>query len=84
MHSPAKLLNDVYPDKFREAAAAKLESRGVKLVLGERILNLPAEGLSSEREAQDAHPVELKTKSGLTLTADLVVRVALHYSDDMG
>lgn len=67
VHAGPKLLNSTYPDKFRDALAAKCEAKGMNLALGERVLNLPPQGLFSDAGLQ------VQMESGSSLEADLVV-----------
>lgn len=67
VHAGPKLLNSTYPDKFRDALAAKCEAKGMNIVLGERVLSLPPKGLFSDNGLQ------VQMESGSTLEADLVV-----------
>ena len=65
VHGGAALLNDTYPAKFRAAQAAGLTARGVQLILGDYVDDLPAPG---------ATPAGVTTRNGRKLNADLVVR----------
>ncbi|KAF8918888.1 hypothetical protein CPB85DRAFT_1279205 [Mucidula mucida] len=57
----AKLLNDTYPDKFRNRLASSVTARGINIVYDDFIDQVPA----SETTA-------IKTRNGKTLEADLV------------
>ena len=61
IHRPAKLLNDVYPDKLRNTLQQQLEALGVSVRTGTSI-----EG--------DVKPGELTLSNGEKITADLVLK----------
>ena len=58
MHSGTRLLNDVYPDKFRKAMEDKVRGRGVTLVDQDYVDVFPP---------ADAAPADLATRAGKTL-----------------
>lgn len=60
VHAGNKLLNDTYPDKYRDKVEKDLRNRKVELVLGDYVDNLDQTG-----------PVV--TRSGKELDADLIV-----------
>ncbi|KAJ7243177.1 FAD/NAD-P-binding domain-containing protein [Mycena haematopus] len=64
VHGQRLLFNDAYPDRFRKSAADHLTRRGVKILLGDVVEDLPAE----------AGPATVLTQGGLKLSADLVVK----------
>lgn len=70
VHGGDKLLNGAYPDKLRDRIKKRLETAGVNVILGDRVLDVPDEGLSG----QDSKPAVLRTTHGVTLDADLFVR----------
>ena len=63
VHGRNLLLNDQFPDKFRELVHKKLEARGIELVLGDYVATFP----ENDRG-------EVTFRSGKKLQADLVVR----------
>ena len=63
VHSQNKLLNDVYPDKFRDRLAKLLAEAGVDIVYSD---NAPSELAPGS--------TNLTTENGKTIPADLVVR----------
>lgn len=65
VHGDDQLLNSAYPAKFRNAVQKKVVQRGIDLVLGDYVENMPAEGT-----------VGLTTQNGKQfLNADLVVSI---------
>ncbi|KAH9850134.1 FAD/NAD-P-binding domain-containing protein [Lenzites betulinus] len=62
VHSEAKLLNDAYPDKFRDDIERRARARGVDFILGDK-LDVPPEGT-----------VGVTTQKGKSISdADLVI-----------
>ena len=71
VHGRNLLLNDQFPDKFRELVHKKLEARGIELVLGDYVATFP----ENDRG-------EVTFRSGKKLQADLVVRAPYLPSPD--
>jgi len=67
------LLNSTYPDSFRQRIARGLEDRGVRVLTGESILNLSRAILDGTEGVIPGR--KIKTANGVTLLADLIVRV---------
>lgn len=67
-----KALNAAYHDKLRDHVTAQLEARGVKMILGDSIEDLDAESLEGTVALESR---TITTRGGVTLGADLVVRV---------
>ena len=65
IHSRALLLNDTYPDKWRQQVVDNITARGVKLVMNDRV---------DDFEPKDG---KITTRSGQSVPADLVVRSPL-------
>lgn len=63
VHGQAELLNDAYPDKFRQEVNRKLRARGIETVLGDHI-DIPDDG---------SEITDVTARSGRVLKADLVV-----------
>ncbi|KIJ42085.1 hypothetical protein M422DRAFT_171420 [Sphaerobolus stellatus SS14] len=59
VHGPPKLLNDVYPDRFRDNVAHRLKAKNVILILGDYIDNLD--------------DPRARTRKGVSLNADLIL-----------
>lgn len=74
VHSHSMLVNATYPDKFRLAVAKRFEVAGVKLILGEKVLDLPEEGAGGE----DKGRLSYNTSTGRTIEADLFVSLFLN------
>lgn len=70
-----KALNATYHNKFRDHVTTQLEARGVTMVLGDSIDGLDANSLEGTVTLQSR---TITTLGGVTLGADLVVRVD-HY-----
>lgn len=70
IHALPSLVNPTYPDKLRNALTTKVESSGVRVILNDRVLDLPAQGLAALGEQ---HLLQLKTENGIILEADLVI-----------
>lgn len=64
VHKDTKLINNVYPDKFRTYVGRRLTEAGVTLVLGDTLLDT----------APDADG-NVHTSNGKSIAADLVVRL---------
>lgn len=62
VHSGKNVLNDAYPDKFRNALAASTKARGVDIILEDFIDDIPTGPITS-----------VTTRSGKKLDADLLV-----------
>ncbi|KDQ14039.1 hypothetical protein BOTBODRAFT_110675 [Botryobasidium botryosum FD-172 SS1] len=62
VHAQPLLLNDTYPAKVRKAIASQLESKGVKLHLGDLVTEIPATESGT-----------VVTKKGVRLSADLFI-----------
>lgn len=71
VHAGDKLLNAAYPDKFRNRAKADLEAIGISVVLGDRVIDIPDEGVIG---GESGGPASLRTSNGDTIEADLFVR----------
>lgn len=54
---------------MRDRAKTRLEANGINVVLGDRVLDIPDEGLLGN----NGNPASLQTSHGLTLEADLFV-----------
>lgn len=67
-----KALNSAYHDKFRDHVTTQLEARGVKMILGDSIEDLDANSLDGKVALESR---TITTQGGVTLGADLVVRV---------
>lgn len=67
-----KALNTAYHDKFRDHVTTQLEARGVKTILGDSIEDLDANSLDGTVTLGSR---TITTQGGVTLEADLVVRV---------
>jgi NADH dehydrogenase FAD-containing subunit len=65
VHGGSKLLNNTYPDKFRNALERSIRARGVDIILNDYVDNIPDSGVS-----------RVTTRSGKTIAADLVVSVS--------
>ncbi|KAF8648461.1 hypothetical protein AX16_006264 [Volvariella volvacea WC 439] len=61
VHGDSSLLNSAYPEKWRKEAGRRVEERGVSILLNEYVDDL---------NTQDG---EVRTRSGKSITADLVV-----------
>jgi hypothetical protein len=67
-----KALNATYHDKFRDHTTAQLGARGVNMILGDSIEGLDPESLEGTVPLVSR---TITTRNGVTLEADLVVRV---------
>ena len=73
-----KALNAAYHDKFRNHVAAQLEARGVKMIFGDSIEDLDANSLEGTVSLESR---TVTTQGGVSLGADLVVRVDTFLSE---
>ena len=64
IHGDNMLLNKTYPDSFRKDVGARIHARGVNLVLGDYIDELPAAGVDNVR-----------TRNGVAIKTDLTVSI---------
>jgi NADH dehydrogenase FAD-containing subunit len=72
VQAASKALNATYHDKFRDHTTAELEARGVNMILGDSIEDLDADSLEGTVALESR---TITTRNGVTLEADLVVRV---------
>lgn len=55
--------------QFRDRVKRRVEEAGVRVILGDRVLDIPDDGLAGE----NGKPVALRTANGTTIEADLFV-----------
>ena len=69
IHGDSHLVNSTYPERFRKRIESCVRERGIELILGDYIDNIPESGT-----------VGVVTRKGVKLAdADLVVRFYLSY-----
>jgi apoptosis-inducing factor 2 len=65
VHGGDNLFTDVYPNKFRQRVLDALHSRRINVILGDRV----------EAPPQSLDPAVITTAKGVTIEADIVVRI---------
>lgn len=65
------LLNKTYPDRFRKGMEERVRKRGINIVFDDFVDDTPEEGTYSS----------IKTRSGKTIKADLVVRLSFSFNN---
>jgi len=69
VHNASQVLNATYPERYRRAVQKSFQARGIDLILGDSVTDIPEDG--------HVPGDKVTTRQGRTLEAGLVVRSQL-------